>query len=104
MNIFTSLKDHFGLWVWRHTPHCREIVRLASQSLEQPLPIRTRLKIRLHFIVCVWCHRYVTHLKFLHRAGHQAGDHLETMPSRGLSAEARERIVKRLKVAEHENL
>ena len=68
MKIIATIKERSEVWVWQHTPHCTEILRLASQSLEQPLSFRTRLKMRLHFLICVWCERYDKQLKFLHHA------------------------------------
>ena len=50
------------------TPHCHDITRLLSQSMEHALPLRTRLLIRLHFTICVWCERYGEQLKFLRRS------------------------------------
>ncbi len=104
MKIVASLKKRWVVWVWQHTPRCTEILRLASQSLEQPLSFRTRLKMRLHFLICVWCERYDKQLKFLHRACSHASHPDEILPGRGLSAEARQRIVQRLKIADNKNL
>jgi hypothetical protein len=97
MKIIAAIRKHWVVWVWQHTPHCTEILRLASQSLEQPLPFRTRLKMRLHFLICVWCERYVKQLKFLHRAGAQLEHRADDLPGRGLSPEARQRIVQHIK-------
>lgn len=104
MKIIASIKERWEVWVWQHTPHCTEILRLASQSLEQPLSFRTRLKMRLHFLICVWCERYVKQLKFLHQAGSHLDHQDETLPGHGLSAEARARIVQNLKTANNKNL
>jgi hypothetical protein len=49
------------------TPHCHDVTRLLSQSLERPLPLRTRLLLRLHFSICVWCSRYAKHLESLRK-------------------------------------
>ena len=100
MKIIASIKERWVVWVWQHTPHCTEILRLASQSLDQPLSFRTRLKMRLHFLICVWCERYDKQLKFLHHASTQCDHRHETLPGRGLSAEARQRIVLHLKTAD----
>jgi hypothetical protein len=43
-------------------------------------------------------------LKFLHHAGAQSDHRQETLPGRGLSAEAQQRIVQRLKAADNKNL
>ena len=42
----------------KRTPKCREVVGLLSQSMEVKLPVTTRIKIRLHYLICVWCYRY----------------------------------------------
>jgi len=98
MKLVERLKTHWITWVWNHTLNCPEMSRLASQSLERPLPLGTRLKVRLHFLICVWCKRYFKQLKFLHDAAPHFHEHAETLPNRGLSAEARQRIVQRLQV------
>ena len=104
MKIIASIKERWEVWVWQHTPHCTEILQLASQLLEQPLSFRTRVKMRLHFLICVWCERYHKQLKFLHRACSHSSHQDENLPSRGLSAEARQRIVQSLKIADNKNL
>jgi hypothetical protein len=104
MKIIESFKTKATVWVWKHTPNCAEMSRLASQSLEQPHSFRRRLEMRLHFLICVWCERYSQHLKFLHRAGSHADHHIKELPGRGLSVEASQRIVQHLKIAQNENL
>jgi hypothetical protein len=70
--------------------------RLASQSFEQPIPLGTWLKMRLHYLVCVWCSRYLKHLIFLHAAAPRLDEHANLPAARGLSAEAKQRMVQRL--------
>src|ERR1700761_261426 len=48
-----------------HTPRCREVVRLLSQSMEINLPLTTRIKIRFHYLICVWCYRYGKQIRVL---------------------------------------
>ena len=101
MKIFESIKRRAIVWVWKHTPNCADMSRLASRSLEQPLSRRMRLRMRLHYLICVWCKRYFKQLKFLHKAAPNFEDQAGTLPGRGLSAEARQRIVQRLQLAEN---
>lgn len=96
MKIIESLKQRWVVWVWNHTPNCAEMSRLASQSLEPPLPLGTRLKMRLHYLICVWCTRYLKHLTFLHAAATRLDEHAHLPAARGLSAEAKQRMVQRL--------
>ncbi len=79
------------------TPHCHDITRLLSQSMEHPLPLRTRLLIRLHFTICVWCTRYGEQLKFLRRySSGFAKDGCESGPE-SLSSDTRARLKQVLK-------
>ena len=75
-----------------HTPKCHDITRLLSQSRDRPLPLRTRIAMRIHYLICVWCARYRDQLGFL-------GQALKACPERGaehlrggLSPEARSRL------------
>ena len=102
MKMLESLKSRFIMWIWNHTPNCADMSRLASRSLEQSLPLSTRIKMRLHFLICIWCKRYFKHLSFLHSAAPQFEENAGVLPSGGLSAEARQRILQRLQVAEGE--
>jgi hypothetical protein len=96
MKIIGSLKRSWVLWAWNHTPNCAEMSRLASQSFEASLPLGMRFKMRLHYLICVWCSRYVKHLRFLHTAAPQLEEHLSMPAARALSAEAKQRIVQRM--------
>ena len=96
MKLMESLKTLWIVWVWNHTPNCAEMSRLASQSLEQPLSLKLRFKMWLHFVICVWCERYQKHLKFLHRAAPQFGEKVDSVSSPSLSVEAKQRIKVRL--------
>ena len=97
MKFFTSLKTRFVVWVWNHTPTCAEMSRLTSRALEQPLTIKTRLKIRLHFVICAWCRRYFEQINFLHTAAPRLGLQLGDLPGRGMPLEAKQRIKLKLK-------
>ena len=96
MKLLEALKMRWVVWVWNHTPNCAEMSRLASLSLEQPPSLALRLKMRLHRLICVWCQRYERQLRFLHRAAPHAHDDLDAFSARGLSTEARQRLLQRL--------
>ena len=98
MKIIESLKRSWVVWVWNHTPNCAEMSRLTSQSFEEPLPLGMRFKMRLHHLICVWCSRYVKHLKFLRAAAPRFEEHLHLPAARGLSVEAKQRIVVHLEL------
>jgi hypothetical protein len=55
-------------FVAEHTPKCHDITRLISESMDRPVSLRTRIAIRIHYVVCAWCERYRDQLGFLREA------------------------------------
>ena len=92
MKLFASVKARFVVWVWNHTPTCAEMSRLTSRALEQPLTLKTRMNMWLHFAICAWCRRYFEQINFLHKSAPKLGLQLGDLPGRGLPIEAKERI------------
>ena len=78
------------------TPHCHDITRLLSQSMERSLPLRTRLLIRLHLSICVWCKRYDGQLKLLRKYSSGLAEKGCDRGRETLSPSARERLNKAL--------
>ena len=72
------------------------MVPLMSESLDRPLNVLERVKLKLHFIVCTWCSRYLEQITLIRSAvtmrSEETGSH-----STGLSHEARERLTNSLK-------
>jgi len=52
-------------FIGKHTPKCREMVRILSQSMDEPMPLVMRIKKRLHFLICCWCQRYEEQLRYM---------------------------------------
>jgi hypothetical protein len=77
--------------------NCREAARAQSELLDHNLPALRRLRLRLHLLLCQWCRRYGRQIRFLHEAARDESGKLSESGSRVLSAEARERIKRRLK-------
>ncbi|HYE72151.1 MAG TPA: hypothetical protein VEF04_02430 [Blastocatellia bacterium] len=104
MSLFHKLKMEIIFWIARRQPTCRELAPWMSESLDRKLPLRKRLTLRIHFWICVWCHRYQQQLQFLQQAYRQeASLCLEETPastatdeSMRLSSEARQRIKRAL--------
>ncbi len=92
MKLFASIKTKFVVWVWSHTPTCAEMSRLTSRALDQPLTLKMRLKMRLHFVICAWCRRYFEQINFLHTHASRLGVQMAELPGRGLTADAKTRI------------
>jgi hypothetical protein len=96
-----GLKLRIGLlagWLIKMTPPCDQIVKLVSEEMDHPLPLGTKIKVRLHCLICKWCERYKLQLILIRSAMRQNPDKLMGQePSAGLSAEARERLKQALR-------
>jgi hypothetical protein len=74
---------------------CKEVTRLISESLDRDLPLRERIGLRMHLIMCKFCSRYEKQTLMIRDAiGFYAKqmDRGESTPLHKLSKEARERI------------
>jgi hypothetical protein len=86
-------------FIARITPRCHDITRLLSQSMDRRLPLPTRLSIRLHFAICVWCKRYGQQLTIIRKLSHSIPGGPEQMSTGSLPEEARKRIKEAVKRA-----
>jgi hypothetical protein len=64
------------IFIGKHTPKCREMVRILSRSLDEPMPWTMRIKKRLHFLICCWCQRYEEQLHYLRKTAVKYPDHV----------------------------
>ena len=74
---------------------CREISKLVSESMERDLPLRQRLQVRLHLMMCRLCWGFARQIRLLRRAARENPERLgpdESAPEAKLPEEARERI------------
>jgi len=62
-----------------------------SESLDRPLSISERMKLKLHFIVCAWCGLYLKQLTTIRSVARMCNNDSQTTR---LSAEARDRITR----------
>ncbi len=84
----------------KHTPKCREVTRLLSRSMDEPLPLTTRCKIRLHFLICCWCQRYAEQLGRMRQFAQRLSDHAcDTPGGETLPGDAKERLKNALRDA-----
>ena len=74
------------------TPTCREVVRLLSQSMEVKLPVATRIKIRFHYLICIWCYRYGKQLRALRKISSLLPEHVDDCSQEALPYSSKERI------------
>jgi hypothetical protein len=86
-------------WLIRVTPTCQEMTRLLSDAMDRPLPWNTRVKMRLHFLICKWCERYKNQLRFLREAVRRHPEQISSddVATPTLSSDAKDRLKSRLR-------
>lgn len=82
--------------IGRHTPKCREMVRILSQSMDKPLPLSMRIKKRLHYLICCWCQRYEEQLHYLRETAQAFPEHADKSSDASLSRNAKEQIKRKV--------
>ncbi len=87
-SLVSALKTGFRMFL----PTCRQVSRLRSDVLDQPLSLPTRFGLRLHLLACKWCRRYGQQIRFLRQAVHEHPDEVNEATPRTLSPEAGERL------------
>ena len=75
------------------TPKCGEVVRILSGSMDSRLSLSTRLKLRLHYLICAWCWRYEKKLHEVPKFAILAANHADSLSGELLSPGAKDRIV-----------
>src|SRR6266478_5660568 len=84
------------IFIGKHTPKCREMVRILSRSMDEPMPLIARIKKRIHFLICCWCQRYEEQLRYIHETARQFPEHADEVPGPPISEEAKERMKQKL--------
>jgi hypothetical protein len=72
------------------------MVRILSQSMDEPMPLLMRIKKRLHFLICCWCQRYEEHLRYIHETARYFPEHADETSNIPFPPDAKERIKKKL--------
>jgi hypothetical protein len=53
------------LMICRFTPTCPEVIRILSLGMDKDLSLLMRIKMRIHFLMCSFCERYMKQLKYI---------------------------------------
>ncbi len=80
------------IFIGKHTPKCRDMVRILSQSMDQPSPLSMRIKKRIHYLICCWCQRYEEQLRYIRDTASRFPEHADKASDASLPPEAKERI------------
>ena len=74
---------------------CREMSKLVSESMERDLPLRQRIEVWMHLMMCRLCSGFARQMQLLRRAVRENPERLgpeESAPEARLSEKARARI------------
>jgi hypothetical protein len=96
MNWFVKAMKALNRGIGELSPSCRQASRLQSDALDRQLTLRQRMGLRIHLWLCKWCRRYGKQISFLRVAAHEHDKEDVSVSTPVLSAEARERIQRRL--------
>jgi hypothetical protein len=85
------------LLICRFTPTCPEVIRILSLGMEKELPLLTRAKLRIHFLMCSFCQRYMEQLKYLRQVAREFPDKIGEVSDAKLPSDAKERMKEALR-------
>jgi hypothetical protein len=80
------------LLICKFTPTCPEVVRILSQGMDKDLSLLTRMKLRIHFLMCSFCERYMKQLLYMRTVARQFPEKIGEVSDATLPADAKERM------------
>ena len=80
------------LLICKITPGCPEVTRLLSQGMDKPLSLMTRVKLRIHYLMCSFCERYAKQLKYMREVAREFPEKIGETSEVKLPADAKERM------------
>jgi hypothetical protein len=80
------------LLIARYTPDCHDMTRLISQSMDHRLPLSTWVRMKLHYIICVWCERYAEQIAFVKDAARSFAENSANSGTETILPEKKKRL------------
>ena len=85
------------LLICRFTPTCPEVVRILSLGMDKELSLMMRMKLRIHYLMCSFCERYMKQLKYIRQVSRGFPEKIGEVSDGKLPAEAKERLKEALR-------
>src|SRR5437764_7928569 len=85
------------LFICRFTPTCPEVIRILSLGMDKELPLTTRIKLRIHYLMCSFCERYAKQLKYMREVSREFPEKIGEISDAKLATEAKERLKEALR-------
>ena len=80
------------LLICRFTPNCPEVTRILSLGMDKDLPLLTRIKLRIHYLMCAFCERYMQQLKYIRQVARDFPEKIGEISDATLPITAKERM------------
>ena len=93
---YQKVKQTFVFWLARKLPTCKDVTQMVSVSMEERLPLRQRIDLKLHLWICLACTRYRKQLQWIRETIRRHESELQQSTEPTLSHQARERIKRSL--------
>src|SRR5204862_2691368 len=85
------------LLICRFTPTCPQVTRILSLGMDKELPLTTRIKLRVHYLMCSFCERYMKQLKYIRQVSREFPEKIGEVSDAKLPAEAKQRLKEALR-------
>ena len=72
--------------------NCKEVIKLASQRQDAQLPWQTKIRFRMHLLMCKTCTQYVEQLAFIKKSISKRDEQIQNTEHLKLSEDAKARI------------
>ena len=80
------------LLICRFTPTCPEVIRILSLGMDKPLPLTTRIKLRIHYLMCSFCERYAMQLHYMREVAREFPEKIGEVSDAKLPLDFKERM------------
>src|SRR6266704_3531694 len=85
------------LLICRFTPTCPDVIRFLSLGMDKELSLLTRIKLRIHYLMCSFCERYAKQLKYMREVAREFPEKIGEVSDATLPAEAKQRLKEALR-------
>ena len=93
----SRLQLQIVLLICRFTPTCPEVTRILSLGMDKQLSLMMRMKLRIHYLMCSFCERYMKQLKYIRQVSREFPDKIGEISDATLPAEAKQRLKEALR-------
>lgn len=85
------------LLICRFTPTCPEVARILSLGMDKDLSPITRIKLRIHYLMCSFCERYAKQLKYMRSVSREFPEKIGAKSDAKLPTETKQRLKEALR-------